>query len=420
MLVDEMLDFVKTEPTNQYADNMQQMCMPSLINGNSVNVHIGDDQQLLALKEELHSSSDGGSDTQFDPNDFFNDMYKSEVSYSSFSSPSYRNTPSPSNSQSSGSDHSNDCNSPIGLHQTESNIHLHGGQQQLCRSQEVTTMDFSQTLSTIPEQQTHTAIPIINQMGTGASANKINIIQGTLIPIKALSLSPPHNNFPAAAIPAAQTTPMKKIKIQPKPAHTNNGLGVTSIQKSTTKPKTIVLSANDYKALMLRCKSQPTATVNDRITPLTLKTSPTLPIVATATANNNSNTKVIKLLSASIAPTMATPTTAVPAKVMPVDFQPIKIEGMKVSNVAKVNGIKQEYDDRTQKKQMRMIKNRESACLSRKKKKDYVTSLEARISDLSKENQQLKSVTLSFIERKKMFSHFFSFILFSFCRRIPY
>lgn len=54
-------------------------------------------------------------------------------------------------------------------------------------------------------------------------------------------------------------------------------------------------------------------------------------------------------------------------------------------------------DEKMYKKQQRMIKNRESASLSRKKKKEYVVSLESRISSLEKENYTLKGVSNALI-----------------------
>lgn len=64
------------------------------------------------------------------------------------------------------------------------------------------------------------------------------------------------------------------------------------------------------------------------------------------------------------------------------------IPGLK-SSLSCVNP--QQTDVKTLKRQQRMMKNRESACLSRKRKKEYLTALEKKLEQYTTENEKLKS-----------------------------
>ncbi len=239
------------------------------------------------------------------PDDFFTDMYKSDVEIKSeSSSTTHRDTPSPSISSGS-SDLS------------EFRIDMPS-----------TTID---TPPISPESFQYQPQPSTTQ--------NLNIFHGTLIPITTSMLTQTSTTY----------SNLKRVKIQPKPI---------SIGKDGKKTKTIVLSANDYKAFVHKQKTEPD------MKSVIIKTTTPLTTVST-------NEKV--------------------SSQMHLQSQ-VKPSAHSISVLGPL--VKHEINEKILKKQQRMIKNRESACLSRKKKKEYVTSLECQISTLSKENQKLKTVRL--------------------------
>ncbi|KAH8260739.1 hypothetical protein KR038_010436, partial [Drosophila bunnanda] len=154
---------------------------------------------------------------------------------------------------------------------------------------------------------------------------------------------------------------------------TNQSVNQTKNIGTSLKPKTIVLSSRDYRALMQKIHpsgAKPFSKINGTI---------------------GSN---------------------IPKNIM----QKIKIERLKMdpnSDLQKKEQEKTEHsvcqmlkptngslkldvlkrvaaDEKMYKKQQRLIKNRESAYLSRKKKKEYVVALETRINKLEQENKLLK------------------------------
>lgn len=248
--------------------------------------------------------------TNINPDDFFNDMYKSDVEIKSESSSSHTNRDTPSPSISSGSSDLSEFRIDMPIANT------------------IDTPPIS------PESISHYQQPVVKQ--------NINIIHGTLIPITTNILTQTSTTY----------SNLKRVKIQPKPNSAERNV------IKNTNPKTIVLSSNDFKAFIQKQKTEPD------VKPVIIKTTPV--------ATMNTNTKV---------------SSQIYAQTKPLTTQSVMHHPL----------IKQEINEKLLKKQQRMIKNRESACLSRKKKKDYVTSLEVQISTLSKENQKLKTVTCFFV-----------------------
>ncbi|XP_034650139.1 cyclic AMP-dependent transcription factor ATF-6 alpha [Drosophila subobscura] len=141
---------------------------------------------------------------------------------------------------------------------------------------------------------------------------------------------------------------------------------------NAVKPKTIFLSSHDYKALMQKInfngqKNLKVGGCNAQVPNLVIKTvnSKTSKALHDEKKDKQTDTPCVNRMShnGSMHPRGG-----------------VKPE---ISNSVSI-------EEKIYKKQQRMIKNRESASLSRKKKKEYVVSLETRITKLERENYTLK------------------------------
>lgn len=232
----------------------------------------------------------------------------------------------------------------------------------------------------------------------------MSMLSGTLLPVKTVPIKP-----------ITQVTSFNKQssqpKIEPKLAPKGNVDNSNSVKTSSVcspiatkvvppinaKPKTVFLTLNDYKALT-QINGKNVKGVVTNLPKILLKTASGKVITANKIISSgnsalgmNSNF-VSKIVKTNSGPVIIKQPSSKVANLGANTFGTSKSSSI-ITGPTSLSVYKGLIDEKMWKKQQRMIKNRESASLSRKKKKEYVVSLESRISDLEKENCTLKGVS---------------------------
>lgn len=392
-------------------------------------------KRTIKTEPTFSSSSDESVDlntysddfTTVNPDDFLTDFFKSEVKSESNTFSPKRDTPSPSGSDSTGSDTMDyriDMQNSGDSFRQKTNPtaqHLHFDTPPISPPSPDGSLSSDSSSST-PHTSTNNLLqrPVTARLQT-VQGCPVNIVQGTLIPITTVPLN--MSTVAASVAPSNLPTNFKKIKIQPKPVSSSAVAG--NPIKKTGQAKTIILSAQDYSALVQKCKSQ--QSMPGAVKPITIKAAHIKPAVAAPIA--------LPALPNVITPTIVHPIQIDRPPIIP--SRPIVLSGMQqkisvpapnlvqipanpitvhprpaipsscvtaVRNVVPTTshqvrvaprpagGNVPPVEEKIAKKHQRMIKNRESACLSRKKKKDYMTSLETQLAQLTDSNQKLRTV----------------------------
>ncbi|KAJ8941063.1 hypothetical protein NQ318_006837 [Aromia moschata] len=183
---------------------------------------------------------------------------------------------------------------------------------------------------------------------------------------------------PVQIVPQGQTLsklPPKRVPIVPKTPYT--------IPPSKSN-KVVVIKNSDFK-------------INPSVT-CTSSTNATTNVVVLE------NVRTVPMNSAATLPQLPPAVTHVPVTSVPNITQTVTMPSVVISPGRSYSvGSNSNVDPKLLKKQQRKIKNRESAYLSRKKKKDYLTSLEEKVKELTEQNERLQMENTQLKERLAQF-----------------
>ncbi|XP_067629640.1 cyclic AMP-dependent transcription factor ATF-6 alpha [Eurosta solidaginis] len=384
------------------------------------------------------SSISSMDEDSFNPDDFLNFLPKDAIQMDCNIENELRerNTPSPTEScSSSGGSSTSGVQSDISSVASRSQTHVEVSSYTDPENSSSDISPFGKIVAPLPHIQaeqffkTSSALAPPSEQQTfilpAADTNNVGVslpaLKGTLH-----SLCPPQqvqtiSVLPTAFIPVKSFMSLQAItqatgsikstahfKVEPKlapktsftkPTNVTKSVGspTTNVTKiippSNTKPKTVFLTMNDYKALT-QMNNKNGKCGNSTAPKIILKTASGKLITANKVASSGNNAlsihqnfvpKILKTNNGTVVIKQQVSKSAQSGNNIAVSSK--SGLGAGPTSLSVYKGL---IDEKMWKKQQRMIKNRESASLSRKKKKDYVVSLESRISDLEKENCTLK------------------------------